>query len=278
MDRLTFRQIHQEPGLYECRTSGSTGTAVVVQKYEAQRRNFLRHVALLHNWHELDPKAITLQLRPGYDYPELHGNTVVSSKPVNGNFKQLMSYPSLFPEDLSKFDKIISYGEAWTGVGIDLYSSEEFGYIAIQCPFNKEHMHVMSNLRIRFSDKGMLITDLTHPYLKDYEIGDYAEPVECGCRIPLPAITHVKGRIRNMIRMPDGTTNWPCVGLYNYMEIKRFQVFQETLTKLRVHIDGIMPPEALDNMRKSLGYDFDIEVVHGDFKPGKFEEFISELE
>jgi phenylacetate-coenzyme A ligase PaaK-like adenylate-forming protein len=206
------------------------------------------------------------------------GNITLSCKYLPGEYHTLISFPHLFPiQYLDTFKKIVSYGEPWTGVGIDLYSSEEFGIISIQCPNNKEVLHIMDNLEIVFTPEGMRITDLSHPYLKDYEIGDYAEPRICNCSIKLPAMSHVKGRIRNMIKMPDGTVKWPMFGLLTFPEIKRFQVFQESLYKLRVHIDGIITDEALASMRKWLNYDFEIEIVQGNFKEGKHEEFICEI-
>jgi hypothetical protein len=263
MDRLEFRKITQKPGLYGHRTSGSTGVAVEVQKYKAQQDNVRRHTELFNSWHDWDPKAPTLKLSPLHAY-----------KP--GVYTQLISYPQLFPKDLTQFERILSYGETWTGIGIDVYSSEEFGYIAIQCPYNNSHLHVMDNLRVVFTPAGLRITDNDHPYLKDYEIGDYAEQTVCK-HISLPAMSHVKGRVRNMIKMPDGSCKWPMLGLYKFFEIQRYQVFQESLTKLRVHIIGRISEEALRSMRKSLGYDFDIEVVQGNFKVGKYEEFICEV-
>jgi hypothetical protein len=263
MDRLEFRKIKQIPGICMHRTSGSTGIAVEVQKYKAQQNNVNRHTELVNLWHNWDPKASTLKLNP------LHGYK-------SGVYKQLISYPQMFPKDLTQFERIISYGETWIGIGIDLYSSEEFGYIAIQCPYDSGHLHIMDNLEIVFTKQGLRITDNDHPYLKDYEIGDYAESIVCK-HIALPAMTHVKGRIRNMVKMPDGSSKWPMLGLYKFFEIQRYQVFQESLTKLRLHIIGNASKEVLCSMRKSLGYDFDIEIVQGNFKAGKFEEFICEV-
>lgn len=80
-----------------------------------------------------------------------------------------------------------------------------------------------------------------------------------------------------MIKLPDGTSHWPITGLYGFPQIERFQVFQTSLTKLRVHINGVFPDAAYEAMRRALGYDFEIEVVQGNFKPGKFEEFICEV-
>lgn len=277
MDRLEFRRIRQAQGLFSCRTSGSTGIGVLVQKYREQQDNLVRHTRLFNTWHDFEPNASILKLSPPYKEPKQKKNILYSNKYIQGDYRYLVSYPQMFPTDLFQFEKIVSYGTAWTGIGIDLYSSEEFGYIAVQCPHNPYALHIMDNLEITFTDNGMRITDLSHPCLKDYEIGDWAEPIVCNCGIKLPAMSHVKGRVRNMIKMPDGSSHWPIYGLYKYEELERFQVFQESLTKLRVHIIGTMPEEALKTMRSTLGYDFEIEVIQGNFKPGKYEEFICEI-
>jgi phenylacetate-coenzyme A ligase PaaK-like adenylate-forming protein len=171
----------------------------------------------------------------------------------------------------------MSFGGAWTGVGIDIYSSEEFGYIAFQCPHNPYAMHIMDNLNVQFTDDGLRITDRSHPYLKDYEIGDWAESVNCNCRIDLPAMSHVKGRIRNMMKLPGNKTIWPIFGVSNFPDLIRYQVFQESLTKLRFHFTGSLPTEAIEVIQTKLGYKFNIELVYGEFKPGKYEEFICEI-
>jgi hypothetical protein len=281
MTRLEFREIEQKPGIFSCKTSGSTGVAVKVQKYEQQIANNKRHKRLFEIWHNWDSSLPTLRICPIFDKPfQAKGSNVVNYyKYLHGPFKNLISFPSLMPSkiQLARFDKVMSYGERWTNIGIDQYSSEEFGCIAIQCPNNPLAMHIMPNLEIVFTPDGMRITDHDHPYLKDYEIGDYAEPVVCNCGIGLPAMTHVHGRIRNHILMPDGTKKWPVTGLYESPEIERFQVFQESLTKLRLHVTGTVTEQTLKNMRERLGYDFEIEVVEGNFKPGKHEEFICEI-
>ena len=191
MNRLEFRQINQKPGLYFGRTSGSTGTSVIVQKYPQQFINLLNHQELLTRWYGWNPGAKTLKIFPACKGINVENNLTCSNKYIPGDWEQLMSFPSLFPIDLSQFKKIISYGEAWTRMGIDVYSSEEFGFIAIQCPYNKEVLHIMDNLQITFTNEGMRISDLTHPYLKDYEMGDYAEERKCNCSLGLPAMSHV---------------------------------------------------------------------------------------
>lgn len=177
MTREEFRKIDQKPGLFECKTSGSTGVSVCVQKYARNDENNKRHKRLFDIWHDWDTKAKTLKLGPAFTKPTcVNDQFFLYNQYVPGPYTQLISFPSLMPNgvELTKFKRVMSYGESWRGIGIDQYSSEEFGCIAIQCPVDPNHMHIMANLEIVFTDDGMRITDHDHPYLKDYEIGDYA--------------------------------------------------------------------------------------------------------
>lgn len=273
MNRLEYRQIDQRPGLFETRTSGSTGTVVVTQKYQPQIDNLMRADRAMQRMHNLTPGPV-LKLSPIYTTPEVDGPLTKSNVYVPGDYTTLISFPSLFPDDLSQFKHVISYGERWTGVGIDMYSSEEFGTIAIQCPHNKDVMHIVPNLRIQFTPDGMRITDLDHPYLKDYEIGDYAEPRTCGCPIRWPAMSHVQGRIRNRMKYPDGHAMYPLLGFMYNMDVKRFQVIQKSLYDLDVHIDGVLTEDGKQKIIDAVGFPVNINVIQGNFRPGKHEEFI----
>ena len=268
MDRLTYRNIIQEKGLFETKTSGSTGVSVVTQKYKIQLDNITRHNFILMNWYDIKPTDKILKINP-YTLPTIN---------YEEDYDVLISWPEFFPKDLSRFSTVISYGSPWTGIGYDLYSSEEFGTIALQCPYNKENMHIMENLHIDFDDSlGLIITDMSHPYLKEYEIGDMAYKTECNCPIELPSMSHVKGRIRNLIKMPDGTSKWPILGLLDQHSIERFQVFQESIDTLRLHYKGKVDDSHIEIIRSSLGYKFNIKLIEGNFKEGKHEEFICEI-
>ena len=101
---------------------------------------------------------------------------------------------------------------------IDRYSSEEFGYIAMQCPVHN-HLHVCApSLIVEVVDeKGnacgvgvpgrVLITSLHNfamPLIR-YEIGDIAELGEpCDTDLSWPVLNQVNGRVRDSITLPDG--------------------------------------------------------------------------
>ena len=101
---------------------------------------------------------------------------------------------------------------------IDRYSSEEFGYIALQCPVH-DHLHVCSSSLIVevVDDEGkacevgvpgrVLVTSLHNfamPLIR-YDIGDIAELGEpCDTGWNWPVLNHVSGRIRDSVTTPDG--------------------------------------------------------------------------
>lgn len=101
---------------------------------------------------------------------------------------------------------------------IDRYSSEEFGYIALQCPVH-DHLHVCSPSLIVevVDDEGnacdvgvpgrVLVTSLHNfamPLIR-YDIGDIAELGEpCGTGINWPVLNQVNGRLRDSITLPNG--------------------------------------------------------------------------
>jgi phenylacetate-CoA ligase len=99
-------------------------------------------------------------------------------------------------------------GRAWDAPVIDVYSAQEVGIIALQCPISERH-HVQSE-RIFVEvvdDEGVpcgpgqtgrvLVTPL-HNYampLLRYELGDYAEVGEpCPCGRGLPVLSRILGR------------------------------------------------------------------------------------
>ncbi|MFZ5563750.1 MAG: phenylacetate--CoA ligase family protein, partial [Thermodesulfobacteriota bacterium] len=113
--------------------------------------------------------------------------------------------------------------QAWNLEIKDMYSAMEIGYLALQCP-DHEHYHVMSDgvfLEV-LDDAGapcrpgqigrVVVTDLHNfatPLIR-YEILDYAEAGgPCPCGRGLPVLNRVMGRQRNMLRLPDGTRQWP---------------------------------------------------------------------
>ncbi len=140
----------------------------------------------------------------------------------------------------------------------DSYSSQEVGYIAIQCPATEEyHVQAESLLVEVIDDHGqpckpgevgrVLVTTLQNfamPLIR-YEIGDYAEVGEpCPCGRGLPVLRRIVGRQRNMAILPDGREIWPCTSdtllQPEFMEhlppISQFQVVQVQPDAVDVYI------------------------------------------
>jgi phenylacetate-CoA ligase len=98
----------------------------------------------------------------------------------------------------------------------DVYSSEELGYMAIQCPVQNQY-HVQSEsllLEVLREDGSscalnepgrIVVTSLLNyatPLIR-YEIGDYGELAgPCSYGRDLPVLKTINGRVRNMLRHP----------------------------------------------------------------------------
>lgn len=126
---------------------------------------------------------------------------------------------------------------------VDMYSSQEVGLIALQCPVSGLY-HIQSESLIVevLDDEGrqcppgqvgrVVITDLHNfatPLIR-YEIRDYAEVgPTCPCGRGLPTLSRIMGRRRNMVTLPDGSKHWPLIGAYRFREvadIKQYQAIQ----------------------------------------------------
>ncbi len=194
--------------------------------------------------------------------------------------------------------------EVWGVKLVDVYSSIELGYLAIQCPDN-EHYHIQSEgVLIEILDErgkpcsvgevGRVVVTNLHNYatpLIRYELGDYAEVGEpCNCGRGLPVIKRIQGRYRGMLTLPSGERNWPDLGIIKLQKlapIQQFQVVQHSLEDIEVKLVLSRPitDKERDDLTKmfhqTLGFPFNVTIVQLDDIPrstgGKYEEFISML-
>ncbi|HLG54024.1 MAG TPA: hypothetical protein VI485_01760 [Vicinamibacterales bacterium] len=139
--------------------------------------------------------------------------------------------------------------ETFSAAVADLYSSQEFGHIALECPVSGLY-HVMSEsvLVEVLDDRGgpcqpgdigrVVISDL-HNYstpLVRYEIGDHAEVGSpCPCGRGLPTLKRIAGRERNLMRMPDGTRRWALTGFLHCRQVApvvQYQLIQQGETTI----------------------------------------------
>jgi phenylacetate-CoA ligase len=122
------------------------------------------------------------------------------------------------------------------------YTSEEFGYLALQCPYS-DHLHALqfhnyieilneNGEPCRLGEVGrVIVTSLTNPAMPliRYEIGDLARWLpDCNFGITLPVLDPVITRVRDRLVTADGVSFIPTTGKAKFLafpEIKDFQLF-----------------------------------------------------
>jgi len=186
---------------------------------------------------------------------------------------------------------------------VDMYSSQEVGLIALQCPVSGLY-HVQSESLIVevLDDAGLpcqpgevgrvVITDLHNfatPLIR-YEIRDYAEfGPTCPCGRGLPTLARIMGRRRNMVVLPNGARHWPLLGAYHFREvadIRQYQAIQHSLEDIEIRLvveqalSGAQEAQLTQLIHNALGHPFSLRFSYFDqelpkTQGGKFEEFIS---
>lgn len=193
--------------------------------------------------------------------------------------------------------------ETW-GVPItDMYSSQEVGYIALQCP-SHEHYHLQEGVFTEVLDDqgqqcgpgevGRVVVTNLHNFampLIRYQLGDFAEVGDpCPCGRGLPVLRQVMGRVRNLLTMPDGRRHWPSFPSKEWSvigTIRQMQLAQHDLESIEARIVADQPllPVEEERLRQVLverfGYPFRIDITYHDEIPRggswKYEDFISEV-
>lgn len=195
--------------------------------------------------------------------------------------------------------------EAWQAPVVDVYSAEEVGYIALQCP-EHEHYHVQSeSLLVEVLDEQgdpcaagqtgrVVVTDL-HNYampLLRYEIGDYAEVgPPCPCGRGLPVLSRIAGRVRNMLVASDGKRYFPFFGTRSMPGLdvlRQHQFVQKSPNLVEARLVVAAPFSAgqeramREHVLSRLPAGFEVRFVYVDriarSPSGKFEDFVSELQ
>jgi phenylacetate-CoA ligase len=239
----------------------------------------------------------------------------------------LLSYPSAienllhyyqqnYAEGDLKFTEVRTFGEVlsprcrrlcesvWQSRLADLYSSEEVGYIALQCAETKTYHSMSEDLIVEVIDADgeacppgevgrVVITTLNNyasPLLR-YEIGDYAQVGDaCRCGRGLPVIERIWGRSRNMFTLPSGETLWPSFQFQagdgmETLPVRQFQAVQTTTKHVEVSLVTMraLSRDEEDLIRASLltslRYPFSVSFNYVECIPrsptGKFEDFKS---
>jgi phenylacetate-CoA ligase len=185
----------------------------------------------------------------------------------------------------------------------DVYSTEEVGPIAVQCPLHT-HYHVQSEaVLVEVLDEqgapcgpgqaGRVVVTPLHNFampLLRYDIGDYAEVgPPCDCGRTLPVLTRILGRDRNRLVMPNGERTYAPVSsrIGEVAAIIQHQMVQTRIDQLELRIvarrqltddeTGFLRDVILHN----IGHPFPLDIVYVDAIPrtesGKFEDFRCEV-
>jgi phenylacetate-CoA ligase len=195
--------------------------------------------------------------------------------------------------------------EVWGLPIVDAYTTQELGYVALQCPLH-EHLHVQSeNVLLEVLDDagdpcppgvvGRLVVTTLHnlamPLIR-YDLGDLGElGPPCDCGRGLPVLARVLGRTRNLVTLPSGEKRWPLLGFPAFREVapavRQFQIIQESLTQItaRFTVDAPLSGEEearlCEVLRGALRHPFDVRFEYPAVLPreksGKYFEFKSRL-
>jgi phenylacetate-CoA ligase len=212
--------------------------------------------------------------------------------------------------------EVITYGErllpeareaaraAWGVPVADMYSCEEVGYIALQCPeFEHYHCQEESVLVEVLRQDGMpcdpgeigrvVVTPLHNfamPLIR-YANFDYAEMGDpCPCGRGAAVLKRIVGRERNMAVGPDGKRFWPNLSRSIWSGIAGLQELQLVQTAMGRIEARVVSPEPLteDDERQlrgrlcsALGQPFDFSFRHQEqiarHANGKYERFICKV-
>ncbi len=347
-DALISRRLPRAHGKpYDIRTSGSTGTPIVV-KGTAVTSLFLTALSLRgHLWHrrDLSAKSVTFRgsvpkRRPGArqvwaaGYATGPAPVFDITQPVGDLFDTLIEedpeyfqvHPNVLVElirlsrergvrpnklrEVRTMSEVLDAGvreiclEEWGVPVIDIYSANEIGTIAHQCPEHTcYHVQAESVLVEVLDDDGnpclpgrmgrAVITALHNfamPLIR-YDIGDYVEVgPPCPCGRGLPVLTRIVGRERNLVVLPTGekvSSAFFEKEITKIAPVRQFQLTQKTVREIEVKLAVARPlTEAEENglrdrFTERAGYPFDFRFVYVDDIPrsagGKYEYFRSEI-
>lgn len=194
--------------------------------------------------------------------------------------------------------------EAWDVPVTDIYSADEVGYIALQCP-DDTHYHIQSeNVLLEVLDDrgeqcgpgktGRVVVTALHNFampLIRYEIGDYAEPgAACLCGRGLPVLRRVMGRVRNTLVTRNGERFWPTFNMRELSEVApvvQHQFVQKSYDLLEARLVLAAPAtseqeaQMCERILARLPKGFRVTFSYCDTiprSPGeKFDDFISEV-
>ena len=193
---------------------------------------------------------------------------------------------------------------AWGAKVTDMYSCEETGYLALECPENN-HLHVQSEgVWLEIVDEAgapcppgvrgrVILTSLANfatPFIR-YDLGDLAEfGPPCPCGRGLPVLREVHGRTRGRLLLPNGEDRMPRLGDMTMGRefgvsagLRQIKCIQHSLEKLELQVVAMRPMDATEQARlveillEHIGHPFQVELTFLAEIPrgagGKLEEF-----
>lgn len=212
------------------------------------------------------------------------------------SLQEVMTYgESLLPETRSVCQDI------WGVRVADMYSCEEVGYVALQCP-EYDHYHCQSeSLLVEVLDDegnacaageiGRVVLTSLHNFampLIRYENLDYAEVGQpCPCGRGLPVLNRIMGRKRNMAVAPNGRRFWPQLSpeIWSAIDgIEELQLVQTAKNHIDVRVvtcrtlNAAKESELTSALRNALGqpysfaFSYQNEILR--HANGKYERFI----
>lgn len=232
----------------------------------------------------------------------------------------LARYSATKPLQVTNLREVRTFGEivepvvrevcrkVWDVELVDLYSTQEVGYIALQCPENESYHVQEENVFVevidaegkpcRPGDIGKVVVTALHNYatpLLRYDLGDFAQVGEaCGCGRTMLVLERILGRQRNMLVLPNGDQIWPSLSLdrgqaavEELTSIHQMQVIQTSLQNIEIKLVAREQLRAtgeerlLQFVRDCLPGEFSVSLRYVDSIPRsprrKFEDFRSEV-
>ena len=188
--------------------------------------------------------------------------------------------------------------EAWGMPVVDIYSSAEAGYIALQCPESKNYHIQSETVYVEILNEagqacapgevGQVIATPLHNFampLLRYASGDLAEVGECACGRGLPTLKRIIGRTRSVMSLPNGAQIFPNFQdlLIDLPMVQQFQVRRQERESLDVKLvvarelteseAGLLERE----LQERFQYPFRVVISYHDELPrsrsGKFHDF-----
>lgn len=186
----------------------------------------------------------------------------------------------------------------------DIYSAEEVGHIALQSPASEQLVIQAETILVEVLDEqnrpcapgevGRVVVTPLHAFampLIRYAIGDFAEAGgAAACGRGLPTLARVVGRVRNMVRLPNGQRHLPS---YHYLiegfsKVIQFQIVRKAEEILEVRLvsraklDEAEERELAARIQDRFQYPFTIRFAYVEEIPrtprGKFIDYLSEID